>query len=69
MMVDDSVRVSPRDMVTSGLCTGCGACVAQAGPGVAELRWGDDGQLKPTGTEPWYNGRTEAFSLSSRTKN
>lgn len=62
MTMGDAANVSPRDMVTSGLCTGCGACVAQAGQGVAELRWGGDGQLKPSGAEPWYRARTEAFS-------
>ncbi|MDB5700672.1 MAG: coenzyme hydrogenase [Sphingomonadales bacterium] len=62
MTADNSADVSPRDMVTSGLCTGCGACVAQAGRGVAKLRWGDDGQLKPFGAESWYGARTEAFS-------
>jgi coenzyme F420-reducing hydrogenase beta subunit len=62
MTASPDEKVSPRDMVTSGLCTGCGACVAQAGRGVAELRWGNDGQLKPFGAEPWYSARTEAFT-------
>jgi coenzyme F420-reducing hydrogenase beta subunit len=62
MTANLDVRVSPRDMVTSGLCTGCGACVAQAEGGGAALRWGSDGQLKPYGPERWYGGRTEAFT-------
>jgi coenzyme F420-reducing hydrogenase beta subunit len=62
MKANDAANVSPRDMVTSGLCTGCGTCVAQAGQGVAALRWGKDGQLKPFGAEPWYGARTDAFS-------
>jgi coenzyme F420-reducing hydrogenase beta subunit len=62
MTGDNAAKVSPQDMVTSDLCTGCGACVAQAEPGLAELRWGEDGQLKPFGAESWYGARTEAFS-------
>ncbi|HUD95313.1 Coenzyme F420 hydrogenase/dehydrogenase, beta subunit C-terminal domain [Sphingobium sp.] len=54
--------VSPRDMVSSGLCTGCGGCVSLAGEAQAHLAWDADGQLKPQGERRWHRGRTESFS-------
>lgn len=56
-----SPLVSPRDMVSSGLCIGCGVCAAAKGDGMG-LGWDQDGQLKPVGPAPWYEGRTETFS-------
>jgi len=52
--------VSPRDIVRSGLCIGCGSC-ASAEPR-AEMRWDGYGQLKPAGPADWYNTPSEAFS-------
>ncbi|HTH27601.1 MAG TPA: Coenzyme F420 hydrogenase/dehydrogenase, beta subunit C-terminal domain [Sphingobium sp.] len=56
-----SQLVSPRDLVSSGLCTGCGACVA-AKDGGKGLRWDKDGLLRPFGPAGWYEGRAQAFS-------
>lgn len=52
---------SPRDIVGSDLCIGCGACVAQAG-GSATMRWDAYGQLKPADDGEWYRRPSEAFS-------
>ncbi|HEY0086738.1 MAG TPA: Coenzyme F420 hydrogenase/dehydrogenase, beta subunit C-terminal domain [Allosphingosinicella sp.] len=52
--------VSPRDIVRSGLCIGCGSC-ASAEP-QAEMQWDAYGQLKPAGPADWYNKPSEAFS-------
>lgn len=52
--------VSPGDIVRSGLCIGCGGCVA-AEPR-ASMVWDRYGQLKPQGPSDWYDRRTEAFS-------
>ena len=52
--------VSPRDIVRSGLCIGCGSCVANM-PG-ARMRWDPYGQLKPAGPPGWYRNKSEAFS-------
>ena len=52
--------VSPRDIVRSGLCIGCGACAAEQ-PGAA-MAWDAHGFLKPQGPEAWYAGRSETFS-------
>lgn len=52
--------VSPREIVRSGLCIGCGSCVAgQAG---AAMRWDRHGQLKPAGPRDWYYARSASFS-------
>jgi coenzyme F420-reducing hydrogenase beta subunit len=52
--------VSPKDIVRSGLCIGCGSCVA-AEPR-ASMTWDRYGQLKPDGPGDWYGRRSEAFS-------
>ena len=52
--------VSPRDIVRSGLCIGCGSCVANVPD--AQMRWDAYGQLKPAGPEGWYRSKSEAFS-------
>lgn len=55
-------RVSPRDMVSSGLCTGCGGCVALADRGQARIGWNREGQLVPAGSAGWYGTRSDGFS-------
>ncbi len=57
-----AAAVSPRDMVSSGLCIGCGGCVAQARPEQARLEWNRDGQRNPAGDPDWYRRRSEGFS-------
>lgn len=53
--------VSPHDVVCSGLCIGCGSCVANMAD--AEMRWDAHGQLKPVGPPDWYRQKSESFSL------
>ena len=53
-------RVSPREIVRSGLCIGCGSCVADEPD--ATMRWDPHGFLKPEGPENWYTDSSEAFS-------
>ncbi len=48
--------VSPRDMIASGLCIGCGSC-ASAEPRAA-MEWNPYGQLEPTGPRDWYRERS-----------
>ena len=52
--------VSPRDIVQSGLCIGCGSCAANQ-PG-ARMAWDRDGFHKPAGPPAWYNAPSEAFT-------
>jgi coenzyme F420-reducing hydrogenase beta subunit len=47
---------SPKEIVKSGLCIGCGSCVAQANT------TDKYGELKPTGPADWYRKKTESFS-------
>jgi coenzyme F420-reducing hydrogenase beta subunit len=61
-MNDRDALVSPRDMVSSGLCTGCGGCVSLAGGAQARMAWDADGQLKPHGDRRWHEGRSAPFS-------
>src|SRR4051794_40962374 len=51
---------SPAEIVRSGLCIGCGSCAA-AHPS-ADMRWDDDGFLKPTGPDDWYEAPSEFIS-------
>lgn len=58
----DRRLVSPRDVVRSGLCIGCGSCAAQA-QGV-RMAFDGDGHLKPHGAGPWWREATPAFSAT-----
>ena len=49
-------RLSPHDMVESGLCVGCGACASISDD--ARMEWNADGFLNPRGPAGWYRGRT-----------
>lgn len=43
--------VSPREIVRSGLCIGCGSCAANSS--ATSMRWDRDGFLKPDGPRDW----------------
>lgn len=45
--VSTGVSLTPRRMATSGLCIGCGACMAQSGEAAEAMRLDRYGQLKP----------------------
>jgi coenzyme F420-reducing hydrogenase beta subunit len=55
-------RLAPREVVDSGLCLGCGSCVAQAGPGEAAMRMDRQGHLRPEGTIAWWRSRSAALA-------
>lgn len=50
-------------MVRSGLCIGCGSCVAQATMqgATAAMAFDADGQLRPAGSADWYRRGSERF--------
>ncbi len=64
--------LSPGQMRRSGLCIGCGACVAQADESIAAMRFDGYGQLKPVwsrhgeGHNPQQFGQICPFSPHSR---
>lgn len=55
-----SPDLSPRAIVRSGLCIGCGSCVADEPR--ATMAWDGYGQLKPTGPADWLNRPSAAFA-------
>ncbi|MFC7536062.1 Coenzyme F420 hydrogenase/dehydrogenase, beta subunit C-terminal domain [Sphingomonas sp. GCM10030256] len=52
--------ISPAEVVRSGLCIGCGGCVA--GEPDARMEWDRFGELKPHGPTGWYEGKSAAFA-------
>ncbi len=56
----DVATLSPNDIVRSGLCIGCGSCVAQAD--TAELKLDGYGNYKPLGDAEWLAHRSAAFA-------
>jgi coenzyme F420-reducing hydrogenase beta subunit len=60
----DPALVSPRDIVDSGLCIGCGACAAASDDTAARMGWDSYGQLKPRGTPAWLNRPSATFTAT-----
>ncbi|WP_242916202.1 Coenzyme F420 hydrogenase/dehydrogenase, beta subunit C-terminal domain [Pontibacter liquoris] len=54
--------LSPHDIVRSGLCIGCGSCVAQTGTPDTQMGFDALGELKPHGDRDWYAQPTERFT-------
>lgn len=54
--------LSPKDIVRSGLCIGCGSCVAQANLPDTQMKWDGQGFLKPGGNRQWYRQKSESFT-------
>ena len=52
--------VSPREMVRSGLCIGCGSCAV--GNAAASMQWDRHGFLKPRGPDDWFATPSETFT-------
>ncbi len=60
-----TAALSPREMVRSGLCIGCGSCVAQAGADVTpspRVELDRYGNYRPTGPASWLDGRSERLA-------
>ncbi|WP_246661202.1 Coenzyme F420 hydrogenase/dehydrogenase, beta subunit C-terminal domain [Rhizobium sp. ERR 1071] len=55
-------RVSPADVIRSGLCIGCGACVARAQENDVHMGFDRFGQWKPRAGSGWMRDRTADFS-------
>jgi len=57
-----SKLLSPKDIVRSGLCIGCGSCVAQAHSPDPHMGFDAYGQLKPKGDSTWFSRDSESFT-------
>ena len=57
-----SELLSPKDIVRSGLCIGCGSCVAQANSPDTHMDFDVYGQLKPQGNPDWFSRSSESFT-------
>jgi coenzyme F420-reducing hydrogenase beta subunit len=57
-----SSLLRPKDIVRSGLCIGCGSCVAQQGAVDVNMAFDAYGQLIPQGSRAWYRQASEAFT-------
>lgn len=57
-----SKLLSPKDIVRSGLCIGCGSCVAQADSPGTKMNFDAYGQLKPTGDTEWFSSSSKTFT-------
>jgi coenzyme F420-reducing hydrogenase beta subunit len=53
---------SPKDIVRSDLCIGCGSCVGQAGLAETRMKFDAYGFIKPSGPPEWYDQPSERFS-------
>lgn len=54
--------VSPSEVMSAGLCIGCGVCVAQSDGPDARMDWDSYGQLKPAGEQAWLSARSPRFN-------
>jgi coenzyme F420-reducing hydrogenase beta subunit len=54
--------LSPKDIINSGLCIGCGSCVAREVAHQPEMKFDDDGQLKPAGSNQWITHSSIEFT-------
>lgn len=57
-----NAAVSPREIIESGLCIGCGSCAAQAASQGVRMRLDSDGLLKPKGPSAWYRKGSPSFA-------
>jgi coenzyme F420-reducing hydrogenase beta subunit len=58
----DRQTFSPRDIVNSDLCIGCGSCVARANAFASRMELDRYGQYKPTGSPEWLRRRSSEFA-------
>jgi coenzyme F420-reducing hydrogenase beta subunit len=56
------IPLSPKDIVRSGLCIGCGSCVSQTDTATARMNLDRYGHFKPAGTPEWFRHKSLSFS-------
>jgi coenzyme F420-reducing hydrogenase beta subunit len=55
-------RIAPRDITASGLCIGCGSCVAKAARDDVRMKLDSYGQMKPDAPRTWLRNRDAEFA-------
>ena len=55
---------SPKEIIQSGLCIGCGSCVAQNDSSDVRMEFDEYGEIKPKGSAKWLSTKTESFSAT-----
>lgn len=60
--IADESALSPDLIVRSGLCIGCGSCVAQANTSSPQMSFDQYGQYKPTAQGDWLRTPSAAFA-------
>lgn len=55
---------SPGDIVRSGLCIGCGICVAISNRQDTRMKFDNLGELKPSGPDKWYKNPSALFTAT-----
>lgn len=55
---------SPHDIVSAGLCIGCGICVANSRRTDTFMKFDKYGQLKPHGPQDWMKNRSADFTAT-----
>src|SRR4028119_516046 len=56
------IPLSPKDIVRSGVCIGCGSCVAQADASSAQMNLDHYGHFKPAGSAEGFRRKTVSFA-------
>src|SRR5690348_14856843 len=64
MTIRQEPAPSPVAMVRSGLCVGCGSCVAQADAATARMAFDRYGQLRPVGDRAWLRRGPATFAAT-----
>jgi coenzyme F420-reducing hydrogenase beta subunit len=54
--------ISPKQVISSGLCIGCGSCVGQLAGGDAKMALNRYGQFEPRGSQAWLNRKSQAMA-------
>jgi coenzyme F420-reducing hydrogenase beta subunit len=54
--------LSPHDIIRSGLCIGCGSCVAQSDSIGPQMKFDRYGQFKPSASPDWLRNPSARFS-------
>src|SRR4051812_2000247 len=61
-MLMPPIPLSPQNIIRSGLCIGCGSCVAQVDVAGPQMKLDHYGQYKPSASSAWLRSPSARFS-------